>query len=201
MKSITKYIEAKRLSPTNSSVHYEDTTRFMKAVEQASLKPTDINKVISLTKEFLTLANLKMSENPLFQHIQPEDYNQAFYEKLQSKFKLSEQEDIVWMKFTKDGFLGVVATSNIINFNIPSTADEYNDLSNGNSKSSTNVWKYNTAGIILHHLKKEWNEEFVLIFPLTNIPANLSRSKIKCGIGNYLIENEVPILDYYSHNF
>ena len=26
-------------------------------------------------------------------------------------------------------------------------------------------------------------------------------SDIESGIGNYLIDNDVPILDYYSHNY
>ncbi|WP_369813894.1 hypothetical protein, partial [Halolactibacillus sp. JCM 19043] len=62
-------------------------------------------------------------------------------------------------------------------------------------------WKYNTSGIIVHHLGKCWDESFVLLFPLKNIPGNLSRSDVERGIGNYLIDKGVPILDFYFHNY
>lgn len=86
-------------------------------------------------------------------------------------------DDIIWMKFTTDDYLGVVATSLDINF------------------STTN-----TSGKIINHLDKKWNEEFVLVFPLPNIPKPLNRQLIESGIGNYLISKNVPILDFYSHN-
>ena len=49
----------------------------------------------------------------------------------------------------------------------------------------------------------EWDEGTVLVFPLINLKKlkDLDRSDIESGIGNYLIDNDVPILDYYSHNY
>ncbi|AYG01643.1 hypothetical protein [Lactococcus allomyrinae] len=82
------------------------------------------------------------------------------------------------MKFTKGGFLGVIAVSDDINFNLGTT-----------------------SGIIISKLNKKWDDSFVLIFPLKNIPSELKRGDIECGIGNYLVAKGVPILDYYSHKF
>ena len=58
-----------------------------------------------------------------------------------------------------------------------------------------------TAGRINQYLNKEWDDSFVLIFPLKQIPDKLNRSDIESGIGNYLIHKGVPILDFYSHNY
>ena len=57
------------------------------------------------------------------------------------------------MKFTTDGYLGVVAASDDINFDIPLSEANYNDTTDGKEKSSGNDWEHNTSGIIVHHLK------------------------------------------------
>jgi hypothetical protein len=98
------------------------------------------------------------------------------------------------MKFTTDGYLGVVAAGDDINFGIPNNSLEYNE------KNNKGDWKYNTSGIIIHRLRKVWDESFVLIFPIPDI-GDRERRDIECGIGNFLISKGVPILDYYSHGF
>lgn len=60
--------------------------------------------------------------------------------------------------------------------------------------------KYISSGVILHKLEEEWDETYVLIFPIPNV-GDYEMSDIECGIGQYLIEKKVPILDYYSHTF
>ncbi|CQB90089.1 Uncharacterised protein [Chlamydia trachomatis] len=92
------------------------------------------------------------------------------------------------MKFTDQGFLGVVAASNDINFFIPKDGE-------------TDVSNLNTAGIIVYTLKQSWDRSFVLAFPLKSIPDDLKCGDIEIGIGNYLISQNVPILDYYSHRY
>lgn len=52
-----------------------------------------------------------------------------------------------------------------------------------------------------HLLGESWDESYVFIFPLYNIPEELNRSDIESGIGNYLIANNIPIIDFYSHNY
>jgi hypothetical protein len=126
----------------------------------------------------------------------------SFYKDMKKNYGLASIADIVWMKFTKEGHLGVVAVSNDINFQMPKSKGDYH-------KKNNNKWEFNTSGIIIHYLyekanyddKKKWDESFVLVFPLQNIPPCLNRRDIECGIGNYLIANEVPILDYFSHRY
>ena len=60
---------------------------------------------------------------------------------------------------------------------------------------------HNSAGILVHKLGKEWDESFVLIFPLKGIPDGYTRSDVETAIGNMLIEKDVPILDFYSHMY
>ena len=49
--------------------------------------------------------------------------------------------------------------------------------------------------------EKEWNSSFVIIIPVTKeMKVKWTRKQIETAIGEYLIVNEVPIIDYYSHN-
>lgn len=68
-------------------------------------------------------------------------------------------------------------------------------------KSNKEDWVHNSAGIIIHKLGKEWDESFVLIFPLKGIPNDYTRSDVETAIGNMLIEENVPILNFYSHMY
>lgn len=59
-----------------------------------------------------------------------------------------------------------------------------------------------SSGRINTYLEQEWDEEIVLVFPLIGIEqTSFNRSDIESGVGNYLIANGIPILDYYSHNY
>lgn len=105
------------------------------------------------------------------------------YQKIQETFDLNNINHLVWMKFAKGKgkmadyrYLGVVAASNDVNF----------------SKYDT------TSGKLVYGSGLEWDESFVLIYPLTGITDGM-RKDIECGLGNYLIEKEIPIIDYYSH--
>ncbi|MEE1249860.1 MAG: hypothetical protein UHU19_11640, partial [Lachnospiraceae bacterium] len=64
-------------------------------------------------------------------------------------------------------------------------------------------WKYTTSAILIHSIGEEWDESFVLVFPLEGIGKNCkyNRHQIEIAIGNYLLKNNVPIIDYYSHNY
>lgn len=115
------------------------------------------------------------------------------YENIKKEFGLADVRDIVWMKFTSSGSLGVVASSNDVNFQKPRSIKEYDE------KQQNGRWKYNTSGIIIDHLGEKWDESFVLIFPIKCIPKGMTRHGVEKKIGNHLIDEGIPILDYYSH--
>ena len=194
MEKTREYLlETSRPCGAYSSVHYDKLTRFDKAKEQAELKGKNIQEIMDYTNEFLGLLGMNSAINPI---IEREAFENNLYKEIKEKNNLKDERDIVWMKFTKDGLLGVVATSNDINFQVPY------DLSDYKEKITKNKWKYNTSGIIIHYLKKQWDESFVLIFPLQNISEKkLKRGDVERGIGNYLIKKEVPILDFFSHRY
>lgn len=180
-----------------SSVHYSNV-RFKKAKKQAELNPLPIDKVIEYINDFLNDIGVEKVSSPKVAATSID------YDSIKTTNNLNDVRDIVWLKFTKDGYIGVVAVSNDINFDIPRSEEDYNKkikVFNNWSKQYEDRWKYNTSGIIVHHLGKCWDESFVLLFPLKNIPGNLSRSDVERGIGNYLIDKGVPILDFYSHNY
>ena len=102
------------------------------------------------------------------------------YNIIKNYFDLNFANDIIWIKFTEDGYLGVVADRFDINF------------------------KYdNSSGRLIRVIdkSKKWNEKFVVVFPITkDLLAIKSRKELETAIGNYLEEKGVPIIDFYSHN-
>lgn len=191
-KAMEYFLDTSRPSGAYSSVHYDKRTRFDKAEEQAELRSKKIQEIIDYTNEFLELIEIDSTLNPI---VESESFDNKFYKKIKEKNNLKDERDIIWMKFTEDGFLGVVATSNDINFQVPNNLSQYKE------KSSHNKWKYNTSGIIIHHLNKQWDKSFVLIFPIKKNSKNLKRGDIERGLGNYLIKKEVPIPDFFSHRY
>lgn len=180
--------------PKEKSVHYSNL-RFKKAEEQASMAPVPIPEVIRLVNEFLCQMGMSTCENPIL-HLGPDHC--VDYKKIKEDHQLRDVKNIVWMKSTNDGFLGVVAVSNDIGFDIPKSRDDYNATK---QYSSCTKWLYTTAGIIIHHLGKQWDDSFALVFPLKNFPGGFDSHNIETGIGNYLIAHNVSILDFYSHNY
>ena len=206
-KEIEKYISNKSIPRYNArlkSARYDDSPypRICKAYEQAALEPASVDDVIKYTNEFLEKCGLKPIKCPRkdFPEGKPQGLKK-FYDKIKDDYALTDRSDIVWMKFTEDGYLGAVAKGADINFSIPSSRSDYKKTSDGKPKSKNNKWIYTNSGIIVHRLGKKWCRKYVLVFPLSGIPCNLNSKHIECGIGNYLIEKGVPILDYYSHRF
>lgn len=101
------------------------------------------------------------------------------YTYIKNKFNLDHTKNIVWLKFTTSGHLGVVAKGMDINFSYDSQSGECVKAAN-----------------------ESWDNSFVFIFPLTNdILESRNTGDIERGIGNYLIAKGVPIIDFYSHNY
>lgn len=171
------------------SVH-NDEFRFNKAKEEAKKAVVPIEQIISHVNEFLDEIGVMPVDSPKM------DPNEIDYARLKCDYQLEDERDLIWMKVTADGFLGVVAQSNDINFDIPQNAEDYNKRGKGGRS-----WEYNTSGIIVHKLGKEWNRNFVLVFPLKINDKKYNRHEIETAVGNYLIDKNVPILDYYSHNY
>ena len=102
----------------------------------------------------------------------------AKYNAISDRFQLKQPNDIVWLKFTNKGHLGVVAKSFDISYSYA-----------------------NSCGVLVNQVNEKWDTSFVLIFPLTSeILGNHKSGDIELSIGNYLISKKVPIIDYYSHN-
>lgn len=99
------------------------------------------------------------------------------YDHILRQFNLKKQSDIIWMKFTTDGYLGVIASSNDINFD-----------------------EDNSSGKLINYVGKKWDNCKIIIIPLHIVNERSDRLLIEKMLGNYLIEKKVPILDYYSHN-
>lgn len=156
------------------SIDYDKTNyRKSKAMVEARKDRIELSYICKLIDEFLKKVNIKS----VCKIINNNDALMAInYEVIKKQYKLNRQSDIVWMKFTEDGYLGVVASSNDINFN-----------------DNNNSYK------LINHVGKKWNKNLILIVPLPQI-SYYERLLIEKMLGNYLIDNNVPIIDYYSHN-
>ena len=150
--------------------------RFKKAKEQAEMSPVNPKEVIELVNNFLNKIELKTMDDLNFNpFIQLEDKKRPIsYSKIFKETEIKYKNDIVWIKFTKGNFISVIGTGCDISF-------------------SKWAFENTTAGKISQYLidstpdnqKKceyEWNNKFVLIFPLKDIPDYLSRSDIESGI-------------------
>ncbi len=101
------------------------------------------------------------------------------YDSMKERFQLNYPSDIIWMKFTNKGHLGVIAKSFDINYRSD-----------------------NNSGKLVEIIGEKWDDSFVFIFPLTkDILYGRKIGDIERAIGNYLIMKGVPIIDFYSHNY
>ena len=194
----------------HQSINRKGNARVPKAIEQAGLNPVPVEQIIELINEFLNSLcdknpetgcngyfNLEGREHVIIDNVLRVDgcswkppvydkvkrrytFHDKKYDEIQKGFNLEYPNDIVWLKFTTDGYLGVVADSFDINY-------DYD----------------NTSGKLLGKLKpeKKWDNSFVIIVPITaEMKRKRTRKEIETAIGEYLIKNKVPIIDYYSHN-
>lgn len=169
------------------SVHFGSQVRFKKARKEAHKLPVEKAEVADCVNKLLHELGVPEVENP---EMNPAEID---YQKIKAAYHLQDERDLIWIKLTEDGFVGVVAQGADINFNFPPDAEAYND------KDKSQRWKYNTSGIIVHSLGKCWDTSAVLVFPLRLDAVSYDRHQIETAVGNYLIDRGVPILDYYSH--
>ena len=157
------------------SVDYDKSNyRINKAADEAKKERVSISKIISLINLFLK--NIKMESKCIV--IDGLDILMTVnYEHIRRQYKLNNQSDIVWLRFTTDGYLGVVASSNDINFDY-----------------QTN------SGKIIRSVNKEWDKNKIIMIPLPEITGRRDRILVEKMIGNYLQDNQVPIIDLCSHN-
>ncbi len=151
--------------------------RIEKAKEQYLLPVVGREDIIKYVKDFLSSMGMEISVDPVIKPKKREKRRIDY-----SKINKENKENIVWIKFTSNNYISVIGTGCDISFT------DY-------AKNNT------TAGLINQYLGLEWDDSEVLIFPLNNIQDGLNRSDIESGIGNYLISQGVPILDFYSHNY
>ena len=110
-----------------------------KAEEQAELNPVTIDDITKLTNAFLAMCGVSCVKDPKIDD--PKDKlidSDTFYNQLKQDYDLTDRRDIIWMKFSEDGFLGVVASSDDINFLIPSSTADYTKTNDGKPKSKNN---------------------------------------------------------------
>ena len=187
----------------NKSVHGKSYDRLNKARDEIKMKqPVSLETIIAYVNELFETIGIKRIDYPK-PIVKPNDID---YNKIKELFHLEDERDIIWMKFTKKGYLGVVATSNDIGFDFPSSKSAYDkkiEVYDSYERKYKEVWKFSSSGILADKVDDKWDETYVLIFPLEKDSGfcKYNRHQIETAIGNYLISKNVPIIDYYSHNY
>lgn len=191
----TKYVIDYNVPPDDNneniwSVKYSNF-RVEEAKRQLGKQVVDLERIKKYANEFLNGLGFDTIDNPKFEMgwLKDDDKRAVdeFYKKIQDNFDLTYDSDIVFMRFTLDGYIGVV----------------------GNNKDAHNFADDTTSSIIISKLAKSWNKDFVYIFPLKKLwtikdwdLGDCRCHRVEKGIGNYLSEKyNVPILDYFSHRF
>lgn len=212
LTDVSKYINNQNLTFSRTNVRTNNPFRLHQAQLQASLNPVAIDKIIKYTHKFLGKLNLipKKYSTPIFTTItldKTANLTDASYQQLSkhfkfpltvpntSPFKSSSKKhpvDYLLFKFTDAGFLAGVAADTPINFSLPTKTSDY-------TLKVNQKWQYDATSILVHQLGQNWNTSFILIFPIPKLPANLTIKDIQAGVGNYLIQKDIPILDYYGH--
>lgn len=183
-----------------------------KAIEQSALQPVSLYKIINYVNEFLDEIEIQNGKKSISAHIDElildgsrqiilnkgiiakglkwkvpvwDDKIGKYavwepkYSVIQEKFNLRHTKNIIWLKFTDSGHLGAVAKGMDINFN-----------------------RTTTSGKLIEEAGKNWDTSFALIFPLNEVLLyGREAGDIERAVGNYLISKNVPIIDFYSHNY
>jgi len=206
-----RYMVREKISGRKYTVHIRDRkTRFEEAGRQLELfkmlsskkKKNQIKLIVEATNSYLRAIGIDTVAKPKVKIDKLNNNEPIPYSNIKEKYKLSNEKDIIWMKFAKaSGLLCLVcvASSNDVNHRIPSHQDQYYLR---NPKGTRPKWKWNTSGIIVHNLGLEYDDSFVLVFPLSNLsnnPSRLTKEDVELGIGEYLLSQGIPILDRYSH--
>ena len=148
------------------SVEYDKTEyRKKKAMSESKKDVVSIQNIQELLGEFLAYFNI--DNKGIF--IESLDILMTInYEHIRRQYKLKNQSDIVWMKFTTDGYLGVVASSNDINFD-----------------------EDNSSGKLIKSVGKKWDNNKIIIIPLNIVNERNDRLLIEKIFGNFLTENNI----------
>lgn len=106
------------------SVRGKSYLRFNKAKEQVDKNTVDVEIISMYINEFLEKIGIRKVIKPKFD-LSKGMIDKNGYDKIKQENSLKDRRDIVLLKFTKDGYLGVVAASDDINFSIPHNKSEY----------------------------------------------------------------------------
>ena len=114
----------------------------------------------------------------------PKKWGRVSYSKIVKSSGIEDKKNIIWIKFAKDIqtdelYVGTVGAGYDIN----------------------NHWDYeNMSGMLVKHANCVWDDSSVLVIPV-RLRDGKKRDDFEKAIGNLLIKEHVPIIDYFSHDF
>lgn len=167
-----------------------DKKKIAKALQQKGMNPAPLQRVIDLANVMLRACGYSPVVDPVVSGAKLERLLDVRDEPNANRDRTYRDElgvdsQLVWMKFAQSGHLGVVAASNDINF----------DAYDGPRRIKSDM--------LVKACGSTWDASFVLAFPLIKAGEDRARHRndVEALVGNYLIANGVPVIDYYSHNY
>ncbi|MCE3020141.1 hypothetical protein LW893_04210 [Parvimonas micra] len=160
-----------------------------KATEEFKKPIVDLNKIKKKLSECLKNKNIDGDIIEFDLSTEKCDYNKITKE-ITKNSKINDEKHIIWIKFLKSGHIALVGAGIDIGF---STNKNYG------------TWRF------LDHLNNEWDKSKVIVIPVRGLDIKSTGYKnvkniLKCRngvehcIGKYLVDENVPILNYYQHN-
>ena len=110
------------------------------------------------------------------------------YEQIKEDYNTNDASHIIFIQFTKKGHVAVVGAGKDMSFS---------------KKVSCGTWAIISA---IDYV--EWDNEFAMVIPISNIKKcriekgdNILtyRNGVERYLGDYLLKNDIPILNYYQH--
>lgn len=89
------FVDGKRMW---QSVHGKSYTRKNKAIEQSKKQIVKTDIIEMYVIDFLKKIGISTTEKPCYDPLQID------YDEIKRKYSLNNEKDIIWMKFTRDGF-------------------------------------------------------------------------------------------------
>lgn len=139
-------------------------------------------------KDICKLLSLALKKGNIQGHVLVKNPNEIDFDKISSEYETNNASDIIFIQFTENGHIAVVGAGKDLAFS---------------KNKSRGTWR------VISTIKGiEWDTETVIVIPVQNIKncrivtgENLLeyRNGVEQYLGDYLISNNVPILNYYQH--
>ena len=139
-------------------------------------KECDVGRILNLIEcKFLNYDGIEFEKHKKIK-ITPYSRGCNSFSYVNNKIKESPN-GVIWLKFTKNGYLGVVASS---------------------KRGDINFKYGNTSGKLVKSVGEEWDMT-AYVFQIKSLDEKITLKEVEFLVGEYLVNEGIFIIDRYSH--